>query len=413
MAQCIEIVIMGISVDYMRPASAALLFSTPKDSLTRVEHQIRLLGIIMDISNRGVDDEAMLADRNYIRWDAEGVEKIPEGEEEDIKAVAEMINAIQKAQWNSHRHCYSGTHARTQGLVKGKLVVHDNPAHLKQSFFDHPAEYPVVCRYSSEPGDPGLDDRIPQPRGFAMKVFNVHGEMLSSPASDIPTQDIEFNSTPALDLADAKTTREIIDLRIKYGNNQPELYKQLEARKDTELQKYRDTVRNTHLESTRQYSQTAYRFGDYVAKYCLVPSSETQKKLYEETVKPADGSDILSRWLQNFHREHDAEYLLQFQLCENLEDQPVEYAGKVWDPEKYPWQTVATLVVPKQDSFDWELKNFWEDQIRVDPWHGLKTLQPMGGPNRLRKVVYPASSALRRKMNARPEVNVKSLDEVP
>ncbi|KAL8763525.1 MAG: hypothetical protein Q9194_007321 [Teloschistes cf. exilis] len=378
MAQCIEIVIMGISVDYMRPASAALLFSTPKDSLTRVEHQIRLLGIIMDISNRGVDDEAMLADRNYIRWDAEGVEKIPEGEEEDIKAVAEMINAIQKAQWNSHRHCYSGTHARTQGLVKGKLVVHDNPAHLKQSFFDHPAEYPVVCRYSSEPGDPGLDDRIPQPRGFAMKVFNVHGEMLSSPASDIPTQDIEFNSTPALDLADAKTTREIIDLRIKYGNNQPELYKQLEARKDTELQKYRDT-----------------------------------KKLYEETVKPADGSDILSRWLQNFHREHDAEYLLQFQLCENLEDQPVEYAGKVWDPEKYPWQTVATLVVPKQDSFDWELKNFWEDQIRVDPWHGLKTLQPMGGPNRLRKVVYPASSALRRKMNARPEVNVKSLDEVP
>lgn len=407
----------------------------------------------MDISNRDVDDEAKLADRKYIRWDAEGVEKIPEDEEEDIKAVAEMINAIQKAQWNSHRHCYTGTspslasqtsskaaagtHARTQGLVKGKLIVHDNPAHLKQSLFDHPAEYPVVCRYSSEPGDPGLDDRIPQPRGFAMKVFNVHGEMLPSPASDIPTQDIEFNSTPALDLANAKTTREIIDLRIKYGNNQPELYKQLEARKDTELQKYRDTVRNTHLESTRQYSQTAYRFGDYVAKYCLVPSGETQKKLYEETVKPADGSDILSRWLQNFHREHDAEYLLQFQLCEKLEDQPVEYAGKVWDPEKYPWQTVATLVVPKQDSFDWELKNFWEDQIRVDPWHGLKSLQPMGSPNRLRKVgklhppsspclrfcawirpltaiaVYPASSALRRKMNAKPEINVKSMNEIP
>jgi hypothetical protein len=70
---------------------------------------------------------------------------------------------------------------------------------------------------------------------------------------DIPTHDIEFNSTPALDLADAKTTREIVELRIKYGNNQPELYKHLEARKDTALQKYRDTVRNTHLESTRQY----------------------------------------------------------------------------------------------------------------------------------------------------------------
>lgn len=64
-------------------------------------------------------------------------------------------------------------HARTQGLVKGTLVVPDDlPRHLKQSIFAHGGEYPVVCRYSSEPGDPGLDDRIPQPRGFAMKVFN-------------------------------------------------------------------------------------------------------------------------------------------------------------------------------------------------------------------------------------------------
>ncbi len=219
-----------------------------------------------------------------------------------------------------------------------------------------------------------------------MKVLNVHGEMFDA-GKDYPTQDIEFNSTPALDLANAKTTREIIDLRIKYGSNQPELYKHLEARDDTDLQKYRDKVRNTHLESTRQYSQTAYRFGDYVAKFCLAPSSETQKKLYDETVKPDQHeSDILSKWLKNFHETHDAEYLLQFQLCENLEDQPVEYVGKVWDPERYPWQTVARLVIPKQNSFNYEFKTFWEDHIRLDPWHGLKTLQPLGSSNRLRRV---------------------------
>ena len=216
-----------------------------------------------------------------------------------------------------------------------------------------------------------------------MKVFNVPGEKFDPTKT---AQDIEFNSTPALDLADAKTTKEIIDLRINYGGNQPELYKKLEARSDTDLQKFRDSVRNTHLEATRQYSQTAYRFGDYVAKYCLVPSTETQKKLYEETVKPDDQPDILSQWLKNFHEAHNAEYLLQFQLCENLEDQPVEYAGKVWDPEKYPWQTVATLVIPKQDSFNYELKSFWEDHMRIDPWLGLKSMQPLGSPNRLRRV---------------------------
>ncbi|KAF2085960.1 heme-dependent catalase [Saccharata proteae CBS 121410] len=367
----------------------------------------------MEIHNKSADPQD-LANRKYIRWDDKDVEVIPEGEQEDIQAVADMINEIQRAHWNNTRHCFSGTHARTQGVVKGKFIVDDDlPKHLKQTeLFSKGGEYPVVCRYSSEPGDPGLDDRIPQPRGFAMKVFNVHGDFLPAGA-DFPTQDIEFNSTPALDLADAKTTKEIIDLRIKFGNNQPELYKHLEARKDTDLQKFRDTVRNTHLESTRQYSQTAYRFGDYVMKFCLVPSSETQRKLYDETVKPVDGADILHRWLQNFHRDHDAEYLFQVQLCENLEDQPVEYAGKVWDPEKYPWQTVARLVLPKQESFDFERKMFWEDHLRVDPWHGLKGLMPMGGPNRLRKVVYPASSGLRRKMNGRKEINAMSIDEVP
>jgi hypothetical protein len=45
---------------------------------------------------------------NYIRWDADGVEKVPPGEAEDVQAVADMINTIQKAQFNNHRHMYSG-----------------------------------------------------------------------------------------------------------------------------------------------------------------------------------------------------------------------------------------------------------------------------------------------------------------
>ena len=55
--------------------------------------------------------------------------------------------------------------------------------------------------HSSEPGDPGLyvsqlshpksassdrfQNRIPQPRGFAMKVFNVDGEMFDT-GKDVP-----------------------------------------------------------------------------------------------------------------------------------------------------------------------------------------------------------------------------------
>jgi hypothetical protein len=165
------------------------------------------------------------------------------------------------------------------------------------------------------------------------------------------------------------------------------------------------------LQSIRQYSQTAYRFGDHVVKYSLVPSSDTQKKLYKETVKPdSHPNHILSDWLKDFYSKNDAEYLFQVQFCENLEDQPVEYAGKEWDSEKYPWQTVAKVVIPKQDSMIPARKTFWEDHIRLDPWHGLKSFQPLGSPNRLRRVVYLASAVLHHKMNGRKEINVTSID---
>lgn len=248
-----------------------------------------------------------------------------------------------------------------------------------------------------------------------MKLFDVHGDFYEI-AEDIPTQDIEFNSTPAIELATAKVTREIFDIRMGLGHltETPEMKRELEKRDDADLQKARFHVKNTHLASMRQYSQSAYRFGDYVMKYCLVPSTETQKKLYDEEVKPdKHESDVLHKWLQNFHKTHDAEYLFQVQLLENLEDQPVEYAGTAWNEEKYPWQTIATLKIPKQESFDLQRKSFWEDNMRLDPWHGLKAYQPLGGSNRLRRVVYPASSSMRRKLNGAKEIWVKSIDEIP
>lgn len=188
-----------------------------------------------------------------------------------------------------------------------------------------------------------------------------------------------------------------------------------------------------------------------MVKYCLVPSSETQKNLYNETVDKEKHPDhILSDWLTDFHANNDAEYLFQVQFCENLTDQPVEYAGKVWDSEKYPWQTVGKIVIPKQDSMIPARKTFWEgmhilfspndamnfssvifddiftmlsrvkvantsplDHIILNPWHGLKSFQPLGSPNRLRRVVYPASSSFRRKLNGRREIHVRTIDEIP
>ncbi len=48
-----------------------------------------------------------LSSRPYIKYSPD-IEKIPDDEEEDIQAVADQINVIQRAMFNLHRHCYSG-----------------------------------------------------------------------------------------------------------------------------------------------------------------------------------------------------------------------------------------------------------------------------------------------------------------
>jgi hypothetical protein len=382
-----------------------------------------------------------MSDSNYIRWDAEGVEVIPEKEEQDIKDVVDKINETQRRFYKENGHCFGGTHARTQGIVRGSFIVsNDLPMHLKQTeLFSHAGEYPIICRYSSEPSDPKLDvsyslsiracltfqDRIPQPRGLAMKLFNVQGEMFEA-GRDFPTQDIEFNSTPALDLADAKTTKDILDLRLKYGYNTKEQDSKIEERSDKELQQARNQVPNQHLESITFYSQTAYRFGDYVVKYRLIPNTTAQKKRGEETVD-TNPDGVLHKWLRDFHRDNEAEYLFQVQFLENLTEQPVEYAGSEWDSDKYPFQTVAKVILPKQESLNEERNRLWVNHFRVDPWHGLVSFQPLGSSNRLRRIcklcevkrnllillVYPASAAFRREVNRKKEINVRDISEIP
>jgi hypothetical protein len=65
-----------------------------------------------------------VSSRNYIRWDSEGVQSIPPHEAEDIQAVAEMINKIQRMQFNKARHCFSGkpNHTAYQYISKKKLL---------------------------------------------------------------------------------------------------------------------------------------------------------------------------------------------------------------------------------------------------------------------------------------------------
>lgn len=66
--------------------------------------------------------EGKPAPGEYIRWDAKGVEVIPDNEQEKIKAVSDQFNRFQMMNFNEHHHCLRGTHLKTQGVSELEVL---------------------------------------------------------------------------------------------------------------------------------------------------------------------------------------------------------------------------------------------------------------------------------------------------
>ena len=163
-----------------------------------------------------------------------------------------------------------------------------------------------------------------------------------------------------------------------------------------------------------EYSQSAYRHGDYVAKYGVFPLNQDQIKWEDTELKDDDPINILATETRNFHLHNKVKYAFCAQMLQNLDEQPVDDIGFEWDPVKYPFEQMATLEFSPQDSYLPEFRTWWDDRITVNSWHGLKEHQPLGSTNRMRRVVYAESRKLRMQVNGfKDYIEPASINEVP
>jgi len=353
-----------------------------------------------------------MADSKYIKWDAEGVEVIQPGEKEKIQQVSDQFNRFQMMNFNEHMHCLRGTHLKTQGCVMGKFIVKpDLSLHLAQGMFAKPGTYDMIMRYSSL--TPKIvPDNIPAPRGIGMKLFGVEGEKIWG--EDKKTQDWTFNNYPILELRDPKTTYDIADSLERNWNDLPKFAEEQSKRVDADVATMGSDLPRQHMVAMPQYSQSAYRYGDYVAKFGVFPLSSEQKALEKESVPSDAPINILSQHTRDFHLKHKVTYTFCAQLLQNLSEQAVDDLGVEWDSQKYPFEEIATLEFEPQDSWLPEFRVWWDDKITVNSWHGLKVHQPLGSTNRMRRVVYAESRKLRLRVNGLKEyIEPAGLAEVP
>ncbi|EMC92225.1 hypothetical protein BAUCODRAFT_38244 [Baudoinia panamericana UAMH 10762] len=351
-----------------------------------------------------------------VRWDDSNVEPDIPNEDELVQQLIEIVNTMQQKNFARHRHGFRGTHVKVQAIVKGSMTVEKNlPHHLAQGMFSKGGEtYPLAIRYANEPSFL-QDDRAPGPRGCGMKVFGVDGTFLSPEGENAKTQDFTFNNAPLLELTDLPTCVEIFDIRNRHFDDKNGRESEIGKRQDKDLQFAPAGLPNQHFMSYTMYSQSAYRYGENVAKYVMFPTGQFQQDLAERAqITDSSDREQHSIWLRQYFQQHDAEFDFRVQLCRKLEEQSVEDTSKPWNEEKYPFETVAKITLPKgQDVFESKRRAFWDDHMKLNVWYGLEAHKPLGSVNRLRKELYKASVVKRAELNAADVKYVSSVDDIP
>jgi len=355
---------------------------------------------------------------DWLDW--QQAEQPVEDEERKIGEICDVIRKVIDRNVEEHQHGMRGTHVKGLGYVKGTFTVkEDLPAHLQHGLFAKPGSaFPVIARYANEPSHlkPDTDS---MPRGLSMKLFDVpEGNRIDTESyGDSSTQDILMNNADMLELTDLDTTLEIFTLRERHWREPEKLKAELAKRSDRTKQFAPGMLPSKPILGMTMFSQSAFRYGPYIAHFSLVPASDEQKALADSSqYSSSDSYTVLRDHVRSFYAEQPAKYIFRAQFVSDLNYQPVEDASTSWDEFLSPWQDLAVVDFPKQETFSDARRVWWDDKIALSPFNGLEEHKPLGSVNRLRKRVYEASRKHRHQRNGAAQAEPyfpKSIDEMP
>ncbi|HBZ07014.1 catalase family protein [Massilia haematophila] len=351
------------------------------------------------------------------------VETVAEDEARLTEEIVERMAATNRCAFERHRHGIRDAHAKSNGLLVGELEVHaDLPPELRQGIFAEARTYQVVARLSSAPGDIH-SDKIPAPRGFALKVMGVDGERLSPDIAGA-NQDFLMVNFPVLAFGTIPKYKQMLAL-LEANAHAPDTFQRLvagTARGAKELVQalglepgatLEGLARDNHHPLGETYhTQAAIRFGDYIAKLALAPKSAEVRALAGQPLREVHDACMRDA-VSAFFAEQGAEYELSAQLCVDLAAMPVEDAAIPWSEARSPHRPIATLRFPAQPSATPGRQVYGDDVLSFNPWNGIEAHRPLGGIMRIRRAAYERSSAYRHTMNARPRTEPSQPSDIP
>jgi hypothetical protein len=276
-------------------------------------------------------------------------------------------------------------HPKSIGLVEAEFTVMDNiPESMKTGLFKRPATYKAWIRFSNASPKVSRDARR-TPRGMAIKVLNVSIED-SGITQDfvLTTNEILFPGTIGLHL---------YSLKGMFGNFLyliPIFLNPLWWRGIFSGMKKSPNV----LEEI-YFSATPYLLGEGNAvKWHVKPMRQKISKM------PNDPEyNFLTQRLSSDLKAGAATFEFFAQPQTDTGREPIENSSVRW---KSPLIKLATLTIPSQH-FDTKERRTLSERMRFSPWNCLPEHRPLGGNNRVRRILYEELARLRNGSIQRPE----------
>lgn len=340
------------------------------------------------------------------------VETIQEDEAGTVATLNASFDEILQTTNADYGHAVRAVHAKAHAILEGTLTVDGTlPPELAQGLFATPGTHKAYARISTNPGDV-LDDAIALPRGFALKVLDAAGERL--PGAEGTTQDFVMVNGPVF----------LVPTADKFAGNLKLLAKTTDKAEGAKvalskvLQVVNGALGAVGLESPKlgnlggapqvdplgetYFSVTPFRYGDYIAKFRLRPLSPALTELTGHKIDTTVSADAIRETVSREMIGIDGEWALEVQLCRDLDKQPVEDPTVEWKETDAPFVQVATLRLPRQNSWDEEKVQEVDETMRFSVWTGLAAHQPLGNINRARRDTYRHSADFRATANRCP-----------
>ena len=340
------------------------------------------------------------------------VETRKDDEAETIAELNKAFDTILTTTSENYGHAVRSVHAKAHAVLEGVFTVEAGlPPDLAQGLFARPGEHKAYIRLSTNAGDI-LPDAIGLPRGMALKVLDVQGERL--PGAEGSTQDFVMVNGPVFQTKTVKAFLTNLKMLAGMTDKGEGVKKALSAMlggvntaltavgiESPKVQSLGGAPNVDPLGET-YYSATAFRYGEYIAKFALVPVAPALTALTGAKIDAHDRPDAIRETVQSEMQGINGVWAFRVQLCRDLHKQPVEDATTEWKEDEAPFQTVATLRIAAQDSWDASAVRKVDDEMRFGIWTGLAAHRPLGEINRARNETYTHSAGYRASFNRCP-----------